>query len=114
MDFEAALLAALGELHDRQAETLAKLDWLLERFGPNPIPDGNTSGLDEPLRRPVRLEGCGAGTDVPGLCRALERWVAMSVAHRGDLAHDMDELHACLDARERARTPTIPAPRQAA
>ena len=110
MDFEAALLAALGELHNRQVETLAKLD----RFGSSPIPAGTMSEFDEPRHSPDGLEGCGAGIDVPGLCRALERWVAMSMARRGDLVHDMDELHACLDARERARTPTIPVPRQAA
>ena len=114
MDFEAALLAALGRLHNRQAETLAKLDLLLGRFGPGPTPAGTTAESDKPQRRSDGLGGAGAGTDVPGLCRALERWMAMPAPRRGDLAHDMDELHAFLDARERAQAPTVPAPRRAA
>ena len=57
MDFRTSLRAALGELHDRQAETIAELDRLLERFGPGPASARNTSELDGLRSRPDRLEG---------------------------------------------------------
>ena len=57
MDFRTSLRAALGELHDRQAETIAELDRLLERFGPGPASARNTPELDGLRCRPDRLEG---------------------------------------------------------